>query len=188
LDEWKVPADHVVLEVTEDAFLADPQRARGILLDLRSHGVQVAIDDYGTGFSSLTYLRDLPVQELKIDRSLIRDVATDARTRMIVASTVQLAHALDMRTVAEGVEQADDYAELVAIGIDVLQGYHFARPLPAGEIEHWVRDWTSTATLLGGAHSTSGQAHRTGGWSRGRHRASRILDSPRAQTKRNTEP
>jgi diguanylate cyclase (GGDEF)-like protein len=186
LDEWRVPADHVVLEVTEDAFLADPQRARGILLDLRAHGVQVAIDDYGTGFSSLTYLRDLPVQELKIDRSLICDVATDARTRMIVASTVQLAHALDMRTVAEGVEQADDYAELVAIGIDVLQGYHFSRPLPASETEHWVRDW-NTATLLGNAHTTGAQVHPAGPWGRP-HRASRILDSPRAQANRYTEP
>ena len=151
LDEWDVPADHLVLEVTEDSFLADPQRARSILRDVRRHGIQVSIDDFGTGFSSLTYLRDLPVHELKIDRSLIRDVATDERSRMIVASTVQLAHALDMRTVAEGVEQAVDSAELVAMGIDVLQGYHFSRPLPASEIELWVRDWTTTAALLSGA-------------------------------------
>ena len=187
LDEWDVPGDHIVLEVTEDAFLADPQRARNILLDLRSHGVQVSIDDYGTGFSSLTYLRDLPVQELKIDRSLIRDVATDARTRMIVASTVQLAHALDMRTVAEGVEQADDYAELVAIGIDVLQGYHFARPLPASEIEHWVQHWTTAATFLDRGDSASAPVHTAGGWRPGSSRATRILDSSSALTKRNTE-
>jgi len=187
LDQWQVPADRLVLEVTEDSFLTDPQRARSILLDLRSHGVQVSIDDYGTGFSSLTYLRDLPVQELKIDRSLVRDVATDNRTRMIVASTVQLAQALEMRTVAEGVEKAADFAELVAMGIDVLQGYHFAAPLPASDIEQWVRDWTTTATLLGGVPSASKpvqEAHRR---ARNANRASRILDSPRAQAERNKD-
>jgi diguanylate cyclase (GGDEF)-like protein len=187
LDDWDVPADHLVLEVTEDSFLADPQRARSILLDLRSHGIQVSIDDYGTGFSSLTYLRDLPVQELKIDRSLVRDVATDERTRMIVASTVQLAHALDMRTVAEGVEEAVDFAQLVAMGIDVLQGYHIARPMPATEVEQWVRDWTTTATLLGAVREADDSVHGAGRPARNAHRASRILDSPRAQTKRPRE-
>lgn len=188
LEECDVPADHLVLEVTEDSFLADPERARSILLDLRSRGVQVSIDDYGTGFSSLTYLRDLPIQELKIDRSLIRNVATDDRTRKIVASTVQLAHALDMRTVAEGVEQAVDSAELVAMGIDVLQGYHFARPLPASEIENWVRDWTTTATLLDGGSGATRSVFEARARARRTKRASRILDAPRAQAKRHTEP
>ncbi len=139
LAECDVPAERIVLEVTEDSFLADPQRARAILLDLRTHGLQVSIDDYGTGFSSLTYLRDLPVQELKIDRSLIRGIATDDRSRKIVASTIQLAHALDMRIVAEGIEDAPDAAELMAMGIDVLQGYHFARPMPAEDVAPWLR-------------------------------------------------
>jgi diguanylate cyclase (GGDEF)-like protein len=188
MQEWDVPADHLVLEVTEDSFLADPDRARSILLDLRAHGVQVSIDDYGTGFSSLTYLRDLPVQELKIDRSLVRDVATDERTRMIVASTVQLAHALDMRTVAEGVEEAVDQAELVAMGIDVLQGYHFARPLPAGEIEQWVRDWTTTAALLGELREDGELMPDEAGRIRHTGRASRILDSPRARSRRRENP
>ena len=145
LQERDVPADRLVLEVTEDSFLADPQRAREILLDVRRHGIEVSIDDYGTGFSSLTYLRDLPVQELKIDRSLVRDVSTDERSRMIVASTIQLAHALDMRTVAEGVEEATDIANLVAMGVDCLQGYQIARPVPAAEVEPWVRAWSAAA-------------------------------------------
>jgi EAL domain-containing protein (putative c-di-GMP-specific phosphodiesterase class I) len=148
MQEWDVPADHLVLEVTEDTFLADPKRARDILRDVREHAIQVSIDDYGTGFSSLTYLRDLPVQELKIDRSLIRDVANDERSRMIVASTIQLAHALDMRTVAEGVEDAADMAGLVGMGIDMLQGYHLARPMPASQVDQWVRDWTTTAAIF----------------------------------------
>ena len=135
----------------------------------------------------MTYLRDLPVQELKIDRSLVRDVATDERSRMIVASTIQLAHALDMRTVAEGVEEAVDSAELVAMGVDILQGYHFARPLPASDVEQWVRDWTTTANLIGGVSRASEpvqEAHRR---ARNTNRVSRILDSPRAQAKRNHE-
>ncbi|NRQ49600.1 putative bifunctional diguanylate cyclase/phosphodiesterase [Aeromicrobium stalagmiti] len=144
LAELEIPADCLVLEVTEDSFLSDPQATRDILLELRSHGVQVSIDDYGTGFSSLTYLRNLPVQELKIDRALIANVATDDRSRMIVASTIQLAHALDMRIVAEGVENAADLAALVAMGIDTVQGYHLARPMPSSRINEWVRDWTAT--------------------------------------------
>ncbi len=188
LAEWDVPADRLVLEVTEDSFLADPQRARSILLGVRSHGIQVSIDDFGTGFSSLTYLRDLPVQELKIDRSLVRDVAVDERTRMIVASTVQLAHALDMRTVAEGVEVAADAAELIAMGIDVLQGYHFARPLPAAEIESWVRTWGVTAALLDPAREAGEQPRETQARTTGPNRASRVLDAPRSQLRRGVEP
>jgi diguanylate cyclase (GGDEF)-like protein len=139
---WDVPMDRLVLEVTEDSFLADPQRTRDVLLELRDHGVQISIDDYGTGFSSLTYLRNLPVQELKIDRALIGNVASDDRSRMIVASTIQLAHALEMRIVAEGVENAADLASLVAMGIDSVQGYHLARPMPASQVVGWVRDWS----------------------------------------------
>jgi len=139
LQQWDVPADRLVLEVTEDSFLTDPQRARDILLEVRGHGIEVSVDDYGTGFSSLTYLRNLPVQELKIDRSLVHDVSTDERSRMIIASTIQLAHALDMRIVAEGVENATDLSNLAAMGVDRLQGYHVARPMPASEVEQWVR-------------------------------------------------
>ncbi|WP_456696706.1 putative bifunctional diguanylate cyclase/phosphodiesterase [Aeromicrobium sp. P5_D10] len=142
--EWEIPEDRLVLEVTEDSFLADPHHTREVLLGLRSHGVQVSIDDYGTGFSSLTYLRNLPVQELKIDRTLIGNIAVDDRIRMIVASTIQLAHALDMRIVAEGVENAADLAALVAMGIDTVQGYHLARPMPSSQINQWVLDWNDS--------------------------------------------
>ena len=98
--------DRIVIEVTEDSFLAEPERARTVLLDLRDRGFQISIDDYGTGFSSLSYLRDLPIQELKIDRSFVSAMCRDQRSRMIVSSTLQMAHALGLRTVAEGVEDA----------------------------------------------------------------------------------
>jgi diguanylate cyclase (GGDEF)-like protein len=124
----------VVIEVTEDSFLAEPERARAVLLDVRAQGFQISIDDYGTGFSSLSYLRDLPIQELKIDRSFVAAMCTDRRSRMIVASTLQMAHALGLRTVAEGVEDAATCAELVSLGVDVLQGYYLARPVPPEQV------------------------------------------------------
>ncbi|MGJ9424041.1 putative bifunctional diguanylate cyclase/phosphodiesterase [Aeromicrobium sp. CF3.5] len=142
IERAALPPDSLVLEVTEDSFLVDPERTREVLTELRGHQVQISIDDYGTGFSSLTYLRNLPVQELKIDRTLIGNVAQDERSRMIVASTIGLAHALDLRIVAEGVEDVADLDALVAMEVDTVQGYHFARPMPAWQIAAWMTTWT----------------------------------------------
>jgi predicted signal transduction protein with EAL and GGDEF domain len=133
-----VPAESLVVEVTEDSFLADPERAREVLFEMRERNLQIAIDDYGTGFSSLSYLRDLPVQELKMDRSFISVLREDQRSRMIVSSTLQMAHALGLRTVAEGVEDAATAADLIAMGVDVLQGYYLSRPMPPDEVEPWL--------------------------------------------------
>ena len=149
LDLTGLPVDSLLLEVTEDSFLSDPERAREALYALRTHHVQASIDDYGTGFSSLAYLRDLPVQELKMDRSFVSTVVTDERSRMIVQTTVQMAHALGLRLVAEGVEDAETDAAVSALGVDVLQGYHIARPMPAHDVLPWVAGWT--ARLSGGA-------------------------------------
>ena len=140
LAEARVSAEQIVIEVTEESFLSEPERARTLLLDLRRDGFQVSIDDYGTGFSSLSYLRDLPVQELKIDRSFVAMMLTDPRSRMIIASTFQMASALGLRTVAEGVEDAQTAAGLVDLGADVLQGYHLGRPMPPEQIETWIRE------------------------------------------------
>ena len=154
----KLPSESLVIEVTEDSFIAEPARARSILRDIRSHRVQIAIDDYGTGFSSLSYLRDLPVQELKMDRSFISAMNTDTRSRMIVASTFQMAQALGLRTVAEGVENAATAADLIAMGVDVLQGYHVAKPMPAAEVESWIRNRTTVSD--GGFASLPVDGHR----------------------------
>jgi diguanylate cyclase (GGDEF)-like protein len=128
----------LVLEVTEDSFLADPQRARDVIEAIGRAGLEVAIDDYGTGFSSLSYLRDLPIQELKIDRSFVADILTNPRNEMIVTSTITLARGLGLRTVAEGVENAAVAERLRELGADLLQGYHFARPMPPVEIPAWL--------------------------------------------------
>ncbi len=143
IDEAGLAPDSLIIEVTEDSFLSDPEHARQTLLQLRERRVQTAIDDYGTGFSSLAYLRDLPVHELKMDRSFVSTIRTDPRSRVIVDSTNQMAHAMGMRLVAEGVEDAETAAELTSIGIDVLQGYHFSRPMPAAELSGWVRRWSA---------------------------------------------
>ena len=141
--DFEVPAENFVVELTEDCFMNEPERARALLNDINAHRLQISIDDFGTGFSSLSYLRDLPVHELKIDRSFISAMQTDPRSRMIVASTFQMSTALGVRTVAEGVEDSATAADLIAMGVDVLQGYHLARPLPPGEVEPWVREWMS---------------------------------------------
>ncbi|MGH8861357.1 MAG: putative bifunctional diguanylate cyclase/phosphodiesterase [Jatrophihabitantaceae bacterium] len=126
-----IGADSVVIEVTEDSFLAEPERARSVLSGISERGFQISIDDYGTGFSSLSYLRDLPIHELKMDRSFVSTMCSDPRSRMIVASTFQMAAALGLRTVAEGVEDVATVAALFALDVDVLQGYHLSRPLAA---------------------------------------------------------
>jgi diguanylate cyclase (GGDEF)-like protein len=143
IDAADLPPDTLILEVTEDSLLADPERARRALLEIRRHRVQVSIDDYGTGFSSLSYLRDLPVHELKLDRSFISKVRTDPRSRIIVASTNQMAQGLGLRTVAEGVEDEQIAQTVRELGIDVMQGYFFARPMPPDALFGWMARWQS---------------------------------------------
>ncbi|WP_165372659.1 putative bifunctional diguanylate cyclase/phosphodiesterase [Pengzhenrongella frigida] len=163
LDDAGLPGDSILIEVTEDSFLSDPERAREALYDLRAHHVQVSIDDYGTGFSSLAYLRDLPVQELKMDRSFVSTVVTDERSRMIVQTTTHMAHALGLRLVAEGVEDAATAAELIPLGVDVFQGYQIARPMPADEVAAWVRRWCAEHGVPGldGLDAVPGTARRS---------------------------
>ena len=156
-----IPSHVITVEVTEDTFLADPERAREILLDVRRHGLKTSIDDYGTGFSSLAYLRDLPVTELKMDRSFVATVCTDDRSRLIVASTIDMAHALDLRVVAEGVESAAVTAEVVAMGVDLLQGYHQSPPMPGDQVEAWVQQWNERSVVSRQARPESGDRRGT---------------------------
>ena len=128
------------LEITEEFLMADRDRARNILTRLRRHGVQISVDDFGTGYSSLSYLRDLPIDELKIDRSFVLPMVDDARAAALVASTISLAHSLDLRVVAEGVENDIAYTELRALGCDQAQGFFISRPVPAAELEHWLNN------------------------------------------------
>jgi EAL domain-containing protein (putative c-di-GMP-specific phosphodiesterase class I) len=111
--------------------MADPARALQIIADLRGMGLRIAIDDFGTGYSSLGYLKRLAVDELKIDRSFIRDLATDKDDLAIVRSTIGLGHDLGLSIVAEGVEDAAAWDLLRDLGCDLAQGYFMARPMAA---------------------------------------------------------
>ena len=139
LDEHGVPADALELEITESVIMIDPKRAREVLEALRALGLRIAVDDYGTGYCALAYLRDLPIDELKIDRSFIANVTTDRRSGAIVRSTIELAHALGLKVVAEGIEDTKALAAVAAFGCDFAQGYHFSRPVPADAFTTWVR-------------------------------------------------
>ncbi len=127
------------LELTESALMADADRALDVLARLAGLGVRLAVDDFGSGYSSLAYLKRLPVDALKIDKGFVREMGTDETDAAIVASTVALGHALGLRVVAEGIEDRATWDLLAGMGCDVAQGYHIARPLPPDALARWLR-------------------------------------------------
>jgi diguanylate cyclase len=133
-----LPARALTLELVEDTLMADPERGRTVLAELRRLGVRTSIDDFGTGYSSLAYVRHLPADELKLDRSLTADVDRDPRAAAIVQHTVALAHDLGLSLVAEGVETVATSVVLARLGCDVAQGYAIARPMPVDEFLGWL--------------------------------------------------
>ena len=135
LERHGVPASALCLEITESALLHDTADVRRNIEGLRAMGCHLALDDFGTGYSALSYLHRLPVEILKIDRSFIQHIADGAKERAIVTGMVELAHAIGMRVVAEGVETAGQLSELRRIGCDVVQGWYIARPAVAAEVE-----------------------------------------------------
>jgi len=134
LERHGLPGGLLYVEVTEETLLQDREAGRAALQAVRALGVRVSLDDYGTGWSSLSYLKDLPLDEIKLDRTFVRNMAADRRTVRIVESSVALAHGLDLVVVAEGVETEEDRDAVLAAGADLGQGYLFARPMPAGEV------------------------------------------------------
>ena len=129
----------LTVEITEDAFLQAPETARVALEEIRRSGAFVSIDHYGAGFSSLAYVRDLPVSEVKLDRAFFAGVCTDQRSAVIVQSTVAMAHALGLSVVAEGIETEEVAARAIVLGVDRLQGYAFSAPLPAVAVPMFAR-------------------------------------------------
>jgi diguanylate cyclase (GGDEF)-like protein len=134
-----VSPDLICLEITESSFMENPQRAVHTLGRLHALGVRLSIDDFGTGFSSLAYLRKLPVHEMKIDRTFIAAME-EANETVIVRSTIDLAHNLGLRVVAEGIEDERSFARLRAMGCDEAQGYFMSRPLPEPALRAWLRE------------------------------------------------
>lgn len=135
LDRWSASPRALKLEITESRMMVDPGKALEALEQFERMGVGLAIDDFGTGYSSLSYLKRLPVDEIKIDRSFINDMATDSANAMIVQSTIELAHNLGLRVVAEGVESAEVLDMLRTRGCDLAQGYFLGYPVAASELK-----------------------------------------------------
>jgi len=147
LAEAGLSAPRLELEVTETAVIEETALAQSVLQSLSSRGVSIALDDFGTGYSSLSYLSGLPFNKLKIDRSFVQDIASDARALSLLANVARLGRDLDLTVVAEGVETEEQLqAMLMHTGIQQVQGYFFSRPLPARDI----------AELIG---RLNGQAH-----------------------------
>ncbi|TKJ19021.1 hypothetical protein A6V29_10670 [Blastococcus sp. CCUG 61487] len=147
LEACEVPAESLILEITEDVLMADAARSQQVMAALRRMGIRLSIDDYGTGYSSLSYLRALPVDELKLDRSFVSSLAGDERAAAIVRSTLQLARDLEMDMVVEGVEDAETLDVLRTWGCQTAQGYHIGRPMPADEFASWLGDRRAAAPL-----------------------------------------
>ena len=124
----------VIVEITESTAMTDPDRTLRILWDLHARGLRLAIDDFGTGYSSLSRLKDMPVAILKIDRTFVRDVATDPQAGSMVQAVIQLANGLGMTSLAEGIETEAEWRFLVERGCQLGQGFYFARPMPAEDI------------------------------------------------------
>jgi diguanylate cyclase (GGDEF)-like protein len=137
LSRHGVDGHALTLELTESSLMVDPELAKQTMRQLAQLGVSVAIDDFGTGYSSLAYLTDLPIGELKIDKSFVRAMGTDNRNAIVVRSTIELAHNLGLRTVAEGIEDAFTFERLRALGCELAQGFHMSKPLPASGLLRW---------------------------------------------------
>jgi diguanylate cyclase (GGDEF)-like protein len=134
----ELPPQALTLEVTETAVMSDLEQVRAVLDDLDSLGIEIAIDDYGTGYSSLAYLHQLPVRELKIDRSFVTNLANESSNRIIVQSSIAMAHSLGLKVVAEGAEDAITCVMLADLDCDFIQGYHLSRPMASSQLQSWL--------------------------------------------------
>ena len=138
LDKNELPASLLTIEITESAIFTDPFQAQAILKRIEDMGVQLAIDDFGTGYSSLYQLRNLPVSQLKIDRSFIADMIDNESDAVMVKAIINMAHDLNLTTVAEGVEDLQTINSLKVLGCDYAQGFYFSPPLPLEKFEHEI--------------------------------------------------
>jgi EAL domain-containing protein (putative c-di-GMP-specific phosphodiesterase class I) len=139
LREFDVPASALELEITEGSIMENADAAVSLLNQLSRHGLSIAIDDFGTGYSSLSHLKRFPVSKLKIDRSFVMDIPGDPDDSAIAIAVIQLARSLGLKTVAEGVETAEQRQFLSGQGCDMLQGYWYSKPLDAPSFEAFAR-------------------------------------------------
>ena len=135
---WGVPPEQLVLEVTENTFMEDPEACLLTLEHFRSHNINLSIDDFGTGYSSFSYLKRLPVQELKIDQSFVREMMHNPDDAHIVQAMLDLGHTFGLEVIAEGIEDRETLERLTAIGCDCGQGYYIARPMSFDSLLEWI--------------------------------------------------
>jgi diguanylate cyclase len=138
LGEHGLPSHLLEIEITETAIMGDPNGSSNVLRQLRALGIRTSIDDFGSGYTSLAYLRTLPVDALKIDRIFITDLTIDDNGLAVTQSIIDLGHRLGLSVLAEGVETAEAWRQLELLGCDEIQGYLLARPMPAERVEGWV--------------------------------------------------
>jgi diguanylate cyclase len=163
LQRHGIAPGYLCLEITESAVIENVSQARKALEKLRRMGVHLSIDDYGTGYASLAYLRALPVREIKIDQSFVRGLASNSGDEIIVRSTIELAHNLGLKVVAEGVESEAALTQLVLLGCDEAQGYYLSRPLSAGDFATWCKGRVSLEDAAeSSAESTDGSQLQEG--------------------------
>ncbi len=137
--------DRLVLEITENAIMVDPERVGSVVQELEAIGVGLSIDDYGTGYSTLSYLRTMPVHELKLDRSFVTGIAASPKDQAIVEAVVSLARSLGLCLVAEGIETRSDWDYLCGLGVDIAQGYLISRPQSPRAFAGWLAEWPALA-------------------------------------------
>ncbi len=140
LDDCKVPPRLLEIEITETILMENVQRAIESLERLNARGISIAIDDFGTGYSSLSYLKTLPIDSLKIDRGFIKDICTDENDQKIVQTLISMAHSMDMKVVAEGVEERAQLDLLGEYAVDEIQGYLLSKPVDAESVEEIIRN------------------------------------------------
>lgn len=140
LTQHNLPAHYLEVEITESAIMMDATRSLSVLHRIRAIGVRIAIDDFGTGHSSLSYLHKLPVDNLKIDQSFIREMENDKESQTIVDSIIGLAHNLKVSVTAEGVEDQKSLVRLLQLGCDFAQGYLISRPMAGGDADVWLEE------------------------------------------------
>ena len=137
---WRIKPARLMVEITERGLIAEPQRALATLARIHKLGMPISIDDFGTGYSSLAYLKDLPVDELKIDQLFIRTMSDDPASLTIVQMVIQMAHYLGLEVTAEGVETLDEWRRLDMLGCERAQGYYMGKPMPHEALERWLQD------------------------------------------------
>lgn len=148
LKETDVDPRRLELEITESIYIDNHEKTTRLLNELKDYGIDICIDDFGTGYSSMTYLQHIPVDKLKIDKSFIENIHQDKGAASIVKAIITLAHSLELRVVAEGVETRAQYVYLNAVACDEAQGFYICQPLPADEVTEHIKQANKRAETL----------------------------------------